>query len=112
MFFKDKNGTLVSPWHDIPLYAGEGTLNFVVEIPKESSAKFEVATVGGRSFSLANAFGGQAAICCEVLMRPCCCAVAALRRPAVPVQLTLSCLRAWPCASTAGRAQHAHQAGH
>ena len=37
----------MSPWHDIPLYAGEGLLNFVCEIPKESAAKMEVATVRG-----------------------------------------------------------------
>ncbi|KAH9655321.1 Soluble inorganic pyrophosphatase 6 [Citrus sinensis] len=34
----------VSPWHDIPLQLGDGVFNFVVEIPKESSAKMEVAT--------------------------------------------------------------------
>lgn len=34
----------ISPWHDIPLKAGDGVYNFIVEIPKESSAKFEVAT--------------------------------------------------------------------
>ena len=34
----------VSPWHDIPLHAGDGLFNFIVEIPKESSAKMEVAT--------------------------------------------------------------------
>ncbi|KAK2080736.1 V-ATPase V0 sector subunit c'' [Prototheca wickerhamii] len=35
----------VSPWHNIPLHAGKGLYNFVAEIPKNSSAKFEVATV-------------------------------------------------------------------
>lgn len=34
----------MSPWHDIPLFAGKGTYNFVAEIPKNSSAKFESAT--------------------------------------------------------------------
>lgn len=34
----------VSPWHDIPLHMGDGVFNFIVEIPKESSAKMEVAT--------------------------------------------------------------------
>lgn len=34
----------VSPWHDIPLQLGDGVFNFIVEIPKESSAKMEVAT--------------------------------------------------------------------
>ena len=43
IFHKTK-GTTVSAWHDIPLYAGNGLLNFVCEIPKESSAKMEMAT--------------------------------------------------------------------
>ena len=34
----------VSPWHDIPLHLGDNAFNFVVEIPKESSAKMEIAT--------------------------------------------------------------------
>ncbi|RID73152.1 hypothetical protein BRARA_B00320 [Brassica rapa] len=34
----------VSPWHDIPLSLGDGVYNFIVEIPKESKAKMEVAT--------------------------------------------------------------------
>jgi len=34
----------VSPWHGIPLHLGDGAFNYVVEIPKESSAKMEVAT--------------------------------------------------------------------
>ncbi|XP_021284779.1 soluble inorganic pyrophosphatase 6, chloroplastic-like isoform X3 [Herrania umbratica] len=34
----------VSPWHDIPLHLGDGVFNFVVEIPKDTSAKMEVAT--------------------------------------------------------------------
>ncbi|CAI0399665.1 unnamed protein product [Linum tenue] len=34
----------VSPWHDVPLQLGDGVYNFIVEIPKESSAKMEVAT--------------------------------------------------------------------
>lgn len=34
----------LSPWHDIPLQLGDGIFNFIVEIPKESSAKMEVAT--------------------------------------------------------------------
>ena len=39
-------GKSVSAWHDIPLWAEDGLLNFICEIPKESSAKMEVATVG------------------------------------------------------------------
>ena len=38
-------GQDVSPWHDVPLEAGAGTYNFICEIPKETSAKMEVATV-------------------------------------------------------------------
>eukprot|EP00798_Chlamydomonas_sp_ICE-L_P008048 gene8048-1282_t len=34
----------ISPWHEIPLYAEDGNLHFVCEIPKETSAKMEVAT--------------------------------------------------------------------
>ncbi|XP_020272603.1 soluble inorganic pyrophosphatase 6, chloroplastic, partial [Asparagus officinalis] len=44
VFFLDSSGKKVSPWHDIPLKLGDGVFNFVVEIPKESSAKMEVAT--------------------------------------------------------------------
>lgn len=39
-----QEGTLVSAWHDIPLYAGDGLLHFMCEIPKETSAKMELAT--------------------------------------------------------------------
>jgi len=34
----------ISPWHDIPLYTPCGNVNMVVEIPKWSRAKFEIAT--------------------------------------------------------------------
>lgn len=34
----------LSPWHDIPLHLGDGVFNCVVEIPKNSNAKMEVAT--------------------------------------------------------------------
>ncbi|KAI4318765.1 hypothetical protein MLD38_032434 [Melastoma candidum] len=44
VFLVDGSGKKVSPWHDIPLRLGDGVFNFVVEIPKESSAKMEVAT--------------------------------------------------------------------
>lgn len=43
IFFKEK-GNVISPWHDIPLWNDDGTANFICEIPKESSAKMEVAT--------------------------------------------------------------------
>jgi inorganic pyrophosphatase len=40
----EKDGTPVSPFHDIPLYANEQqtVLNMVVEIPRWSNAKLEV----------------------------------------------------------------------
>ena len=34
----------ISPWHDIPLSAGPGLFHMVCEIPRETSAKMEVAT--------------------------------------------------------------------
>lgn len=42
--FHYSKDTLVSSWHDVPLYAGDGLLNFLCEIPKETSAKMELAT--------------------------------------------------------------------
>ncbi|OMO57475.1 Inorganic pyrophosphatase [Corchorus olitorius] len=44
VFLVDQSGKKVSPWHDIPLHLGNGVFNFVVEIPKDTSAKMEVAT--------------------------------------------------------------------
>jgi hypothetical protein len=41
-------GKTVSCWHEIPLYAGDGNLHYICEIPKETSAKMEVATVSPR----------------------------------------------------------------
>nr|QLC27661.1 soluble inorganic pyrophosphatase [Pyrus x bretschneideri] len=46
LFFVDRSGQKVSPWHDIPLQVGDGAFNFVVEIPKESSAKMEQIILG------------------------------------------------------------------
>lgn len=43
IFFKDGEKT-ISPWHDVPLYNDDGTLNAIIEIPKETMAKMEVAT--------------------------------------------------------------------
>lgn len=43
LFFKDGDKT-ISPWHDVPLEAGDGFYNFVCEIPKYTKAKMEVAT--------------------------------------------------------------------
>ena len=35
---------MISPWHDIPLMGDNGSCNMVVEIPKTTKAKMEVAT--------------------------------------------------------------------
>ena len=34
----------ISPWHDVPLRNGDGTYNMIVEIPKWTRKKFEIAT--------------------------------------------------------------------
>ncbi|XP_010941987.1 soluble inorganic pyrophosphatase 6, chloroplastic isoform X1 [Elaeis guineensis] len=44
VFFLDGSGKKISPWHDVPLHLGDGVFNFIVEIPKDTSAKMEVAT--------------------------------------------------------------------
>ncbi|KAI1697433.1 inorganic pyrophosphatase domain-containing protein [Ditylenchus destructor] len=46
IFFEDQNGTLISPWHDIPLFADEKNhiYNMVVEIPRWTNEKMEIAT--------------------------------------------------------------------
>lgn len=36
--------TQISPWHDIPLRNLDGSYNMIVEIPKWSRRKFEIAT--------------------------------------------------------------------
>jgi len=41
--FKEDD-TVISPWHDIPLMSDNGAYNMVVEIPKMTKAKMEVAT--------------------------------------------------------------------
>jgi inorganic pyrophosphatase len=48
MFFFDVDPvtgvrTAISPWHDVPLRNADGTLNMVVEIPKHTRDKFELA---------------------------------------------------------------------
>lgn len=42
----DANGNAISPWHDIPLYADKEKriYNMVVEIPRWTNAKMEIAT--------------------------------------------------------------------
>ena len=50
--FMTQQGHVASYWHDIPLDNGDGTVNFVCEIPKETKAKMEVATVNPSHTSL------------------------------------------------------------
>lgn len=38
------SGESVSPWHDVPLFNSDGTVNMVVEIPRYTRAKMEIAT--------------------------------------------------------------------
>jgi len=43
--FKDASGKELSPWHDIPLHTSQaGVLNALIEIPKMTKPKMEVAT--------------------------------------------------------------------
>jgi len=42
LFIKDAAGNPVSPMHDIPMKAGEGVYNMVVEVPRWSNAKIEI----------------------------------------------------------------------
>ena len=37
-----QDGNTISPWHEIPLEAGDGMYNFVCEIPKMTLKKMEV----------------------------------------------------------------------
>eukprot|EP00442_Polarella_glacialis_P011662 CAMPEP_0115089722 /NCGR_PEP_ID=MMETSP0227-20121206/24900_1 /TAXON_ID=89957 /ORGANISM="Polarella glacialis, Strain CCMP 1383" /LENGTH=267 /DNA_ID=CAMNT_0002480525 /DNA_START=90 /DNA_END=893 /DNA_ORIENTATION=+ len=41
--FKDASGKQISPWHDVPLKSGE-FYNCIIEIPKNTKPKMEVAT--------------------------------------------------------------------
>ena len=45
--YLEKDGTPVSPFHDIPLYANEqqNVLNMIVEIPRWTNAKLEVQNI-------------------------------------------------------------------
>lgn len=44
-FFVDEKGDRVSPWHDLPYKCGEtGLYYMVVEIPRHTTAKMEIAT--------------------------------------------------------------------
>ena len=44
LHFQNSQAKAISPWHSVPLYAGDGIFNFVCEIPRNTRAKFEVAT--------------------------------------------------------------------
>jgi len=46
VYIKDGSGKPVSPWHDIPMFADEANkvYNMVVEIPRWTNAKMEIAT--------------------------------------------------------------------
>uniref|UniRef100_A0A8D0H1V0 inorganic diphosphatase n=1 Tax=Sphenodon punctatus TaxID=8508 RepID=A0A8D0H1V0_SPHPU len=46
LFFKNDKGQYISPFHDIPIYAdaGENVFNMVVEVPRWTNAKMEIAT--------------------------------------------------------------------
>ncbi|KAJ6216799.1 hypothetical protein RDWZM_007956 [Blomia tropicalis] len=46
VYFKDATGQPISPWHDIPLFSDQSKkiYNMVVEIPRWSNAKMEIAT--------------------------------------------------------------------
>ena len=48
--FVQHEGKDISAWHDIPLQNEDGSFNFVCEIPKETSAKMEVATVRSHTY--------------------------------------------------------------
>lgn len=41
----EQNGSVVSPWHDIPLFADQpnGIFNMIVEVPRWTNAKLEVS---------------------------------------------------------------------
>lgn len=43
LYFNDKQGNVISPWHEIPLKTGD-FYNFINEIPKFTKMKMEIAT--------------------------------------------------------------------
>jgi hypothetical protein len=49
-------GKDISTWHDIPLYLDSGLVSFICEIPKETSAKLECATVSTHAHGAYNAW--------------------------------------------------------
>merc|ERR1712106_561812 len=44
LFYKNAEGQVISPFHDIPCNAGDKIYNMVVEVPRWTNAKMEVAT--------------------------------------------------------------------
>lgn len=44
LFYKNAEGKLISPWHDIPLKVKDGVYNMVCEIPRWTNAKMEIGT--------------------------------------------------------------------
>ncbi|XP_067408806.1 inorganic pyrophosphatase [Emydura macquarii macquarii] len=46
LFFKNGKGQYISPFHDIPMYAdaGKNVFNMIVEVPRWTNAKMEIAT--------------------------------------------------------------------
>uniref|UniRef100_A0AAF5RUW0 inorganic diphosphatase n=3 Tax=Wuchereria bancrofti TaxID=6293 RepID=A0AAF5RUW0_WUCBA len=46
IYFKDQNGSHISPWHDIPLFVDKSKkiYNMVIEIPRWTNAKMEMST--------------------------------------------------------------------
>ncbi|XP_036592809.1 inorganic pyrophosphatase [Trichosurus vulpecula] len=44
LFLKNANGEYISPFHDIPIYADKNVFHMVVEVPRWTNAKMEIAT--------------------------------------------------------------------
>ena len=73
-----EDGSDISPWHDIALYNEDGTLNFFCEIPMDTTAKFEVATVRLSLLFGLTAAAALAAVACMVSQISKDCAITAL----------------------------------
>ncbi|GAB5578444.1 inorganic pyrophosphatase [Prionailurus iriomotensis] len=44
VFLKNEKGQYISPFHDVPIYADKDVFHMVVEVPRWSNAKMEIAT--------------------------------------------------------------------
>merc|ERR1711917_193850 len=44
LFYQNADGQVISPFHDIPWQAGDKIYNMVVEVPRWTNAKMEIAT--------------------------------------------------------------------